>query len=274
LPAERDLPPRAQSERRALLLDAYDAEFSPPARGTRPALTRNRRRVAAAAALTACVAGVIVLLAGRVASPQPAQAAIVRHTQAAIALAPGMILHERALVSVDGRSWQPYELWSATSDPQRFRVIKFGRELSRDGSIVSTYDAGTNTITRGLAPTAATGPRPVDLAAEMRSLLQSGQARVSGMATVDGTSAYRLTLGPASAATAPATAYVDKHDYRPLLLDYSANGGETIRYETYEYLSATAANLGLLDVAAQHPTAGVVTAPANQSASSTTTTAK
>jgi hypothetical protein len=107
----------------------------------------------------------------------------------------------------------------------------------------------------------------------MRSLLQSGHARVSGTATIDGTPAYRLTLGPASGATAPATAYVDKHDYRPLLLEYSANGGETIRYETYEYLAATAANLGLLDVAAQHPSAGVVTAPANQSASSTTTTA-
>jgi outer membrane lipoprotein-sorting protein len=273
LPAERDLPRRAQSGRRALLLDAYDAEFSLPARGTRPALTGHRWRVAAAAALTACVAAVMVLLAGRVASPQPAQAAIVRHTQAAVALAPGMILHERALVSVDGRSWQPYELWSATGEPQRFRVIKFGRELSRDGSIVSTYDAGANTITREPAPTAATGAGPVDLAASMRSLLQSGQARVSGTATVDGTPAYRLTLGPASGASAPATAYVDQRDYRPLLLEYSASGGETIRYETYEYLAATAANLRLLDVAAQHPSAGVVTAPANQSASSTTTTA-
>jgi outer membrane lipoprotein-sorting protein len=274
LPAERDLPPRAHAERRALLLHAYDAEFSRPERGTRPAVARHPWRVAIAAALTACGAVVIMLLAGSAATPQLAQAAIVRHTQAAVGLAPGTILHERALVSIDGRTWQPYELWIATNDPQRFRVIKFGRELSRDGSLVSIFDTGTNTVTREPATSTGTVPGPVDLAAEMRSLVQSGQARVSGAATVDGTSAYRLILGPATAPIAPAIAYVDQRDYRPLVLDYSANGGEVVRYQTYEYLPASAANLGLLSVAGQHPTAGVVTAPANQSASSTTTPAK
>jgi hypothetical protein len=274
LPVERDLPPRAHAERRALLLDAYDAEFSQPARGTGPAVARHPWRVAIAAALTACGAVVIVLLGGSAATPQLAEAAIVRRTQAALALAPGRILHERALVSTDGRSWQPYELWTATTDPQGFRVIKFGRELSRSGSTVSIYDAGTDTITRESASPAGEDRGPVDLAAEMRSLLRSGRARVSGTATVDVTSAYRLILGSASAGTPPALAYVDQHDFRPLLLDYSANGGEVIRYQSYEYLPASSTNLRLLDVSAQHPSASVVTAPANQSTSSTTTAAK
>jgi outer membrane lipoprotein-sorting protein len=181
---------------------------------------------------------------------------------------PRTILHEQALVSADGRTWQPYEVWIATGDPQSFRVIKFGRELSRDGSVVSNYDAATNTVTHEPAVASGTGPGPVDLAAEMRSMLQSGQARVSGAATVDGTPAYRLTLGPGSAATPQATAYVAQADYRPLLVDYSANGGETIRFETYEYIRATcgvcrerlaSANLGALDVTASHPGARLVT---------------
>jgi hypothetical protein len=200
-----------------------------------------------------------LLLGGGAATPQLAQAAIVRHTQAAVALAPGTILHERALVSVDGRSWQPYELWSATDDPQRFRVIKFGRELSRDGSIVSIYDAAANTISREAGSPGAAGRRPVDLATELRSLLRSGQDRVSGTATVNGTPAYRLILSPASGSAPAATAYVDQHDYRPLLLDYSANGGEVIRYQSYEYLPASSANLALLDVAAMHQSARLAT---------------
>jgi outer membrane lipoprotein-sorting protein len=274
LPGERDLPPRAHAERRALLLDAYDADFRRPGRGTRPTVPRRPWRVSIAAALTACGAAAIVLLGGNAATPQLAQAAIVRDTEAAVALAPGTILHEQALVSVDGRGWQRYELWTTTDDPLRYRVMKFGRELSRNGSAVSIYDAGTNTITREPATSAGPGPGPADLAAELRILLQSGQARVSGTATVDGKPAYRLILGPASAATPPATVYVDQHDYRPLLLDYSGNGGEVIKYQSYDYLPATAANLTLLAVTAQHPSASIVTAPANQSASTTTTGAK
>jgi hypothetical protein len=62
---------------------------------------------------------------------------------------------------------------------------------------------------------------------------------------------------------------VAKSDYRPLLVQTTLTGArgdpgcaqgqclETIHMETYEYLPATAANLSLLDLSAQHPGATV-----------------
>ena len=54
------------------------------------------------------------------------------------------------------------------------------------------------------------------------------------------------------------TAYVATSDYRPLVIDYNANGGQTISFEAYEYLPANAINLSLLNLVAQHPGARVV----------------
>jgi hypothetical protein len=47
-------------------------------------------------------------------------------------------------------------------------------------------------------------------------------------------------------------------DYRPLVIDYNANGGQTISFEAYEYLPANAVNLSLLNLVAQHPGARLV----------------
>jgi hypothetical protein len=249
------MPGRAHGERRALLLAAIGDEHSAHTIATWPPMERLSRRIATAVVVAIFLAGIVALVGRHAAKPPLADAAIVRHTADALALAPGTILHERAHISLDGRTWKPYELWSATNDPHRYRVIKFGREFTRDGASVSTYSAAANTVTETLAPPEAAADASVDIADEMRSLVQSGEARVTGTTTVDRTAVYRLTLGPASSATPAATAYVNERDYHPVLLDYSAAGGETIRYQAFEYLPATAANLALLDVAAQHPTA-------------------
>ena len=61
---------------------------------------------------------------------------------------------------------------------------------------------------------------------------------------------------------------VAQSDARPLLIQTTTDCGsgpcaETLRFQTYEYLPATPANLALLNLETQHPTA-TIRAAANQ----------
>jgi len=57
---------------------------------------------------------------------------------------------------------------------------------------------------------------------------------------------------------------VAQSDYHPLLVQTTVERGpgatypETVQFSTYEYLPATPANMALLDLSAQHPSAAVV----------------
>jgi hypothetical protein len=173
----------------------------------------------------------------------------------------GTILHERAMIATPGHAPQLFELWAQADAPQAYRVIKWGSEGSWNGSTFSRYEAQTNTITVSPPPSeppSVRGRKPVDYAASLRALVQSGGARVLGTSTIDGVPAYELSVNGESVLPAGSTAYVAQSSFRPLLIDYNANGGETIRYESYEYLPATGANLALLDLVEQHPGARVV----------------
>ena len=79
---------------------------------------------------------------------------------------------------------------------------------------------------------------PLDAAATLRALVQSGNASVVGTTTIDGVAAYELQVSGAPAATLDGTAYVAQSDYRPLLIQTTS--GETISYSTYEYLPSSA----------------------------------
>ena len=79
---------------------------------------------------------------------------------------------------------------------------------------------------------------PLDAAATLRALVQSGNASVVGTTTIDGVAAYELQVSGAPDATLDGTAYVAQSDYRPLLIQTTS--GETISYSTYEYLPASA----------------------------------
>src|SRR5262249_2595318 len=105
---------------RTELRDAIDADL----RG-RPNRLRSSRRVRltvpAFAVAVAAVAAVAVLAShGKV---QTADAAVLRHVAAALTPQPGTILHERALVTIEGQVPQVFELW-ARPDGGAYRVIK------------------------------------------------------------------------------------------------------------------------------------------------------
>ncbi|MBV8219492.1 MAG: hypothetical protein JO325_13580, partial [Solirubrobacterales bacterium] len=143
------------------------------------------------------------------------------HVTAALTAPPATILHERALVTL-GSTTAPYELWEQSAPPHAYRVVKWGHE--------GTGTGGTTT----------------DPAAELRSLVASGQARVEASTTLDGVPAYKLSVAGASDRFLNGTAYVAQSDYYPLEIDTTGNGGERIVVQRYEYLPATPANIALL----------------------------
>jgi hypothetical protein len=231
------------------------------------------QRLAVAVAIAACAVGV-ALIAVFGAGPQApsADAAILHRVAAALTPPPGTILHERARVTLPGVGSTTYEVWMQADSPYAYRVIKWGSEGSWNGSTYSNYDPATNTITIETPP-AGTRPKndPNDLAATLRSLVQSGEATVDGTTTINGVRAYKLIVTGSSDPTLNGTAYVATADYHPLEIDTAANSGKVI-YETYEYLPATAANLGLLDLAGQHPGATIVNGSSPTDTDSTPTT--
>jgi hypothetical protein len=140
-------------------------------------------------------------------------------------------------------------------------VIKWGHETSWNGRSFSIYDPLSNTVRVSPAggPEAGRSHRPLDFASSLRALVQSGHARVGGTSTIDGVSAYELSVARnADVLPAGSTAFVATSDYRPLVIDYHANGGQKISFEAYEYLPADAVNLSLLNLATQHPGARVI----------------
>ena len=92
---------------------------------------------------------------------------------------------------------------------------------------------------------------PLDAAAALRALVQSGNASVVGTTTIDGVAAYELQVSGAPEPTLDGTAYVAQSDYQPLLIQ--TTNGETISYSTYEYLPDTPANLPPLPSASPSP---------------------
>jgi hypothetical protein len=179
---------------------------------------------AAGVAAVAAVAGVAVALSGGP-SVSSADAAIIRHVRAALSEPAGAILHERAIVTA-GSATTNYELWIQTDAPYRYRVVKWGHQGT--GTSGASYD----------------------LAATFRSLVDSGQATVDSTTAIDGTPAYKLTVTGASDKFANGTVYVSTADYHPLLIDTTANGGERISFQTYEYLPSSPATLQLLSASA------------------------
>jgi hypothetical protein len=154
------------------------------------------------------------------ASVPSADAAILRHVRGALSGPGGSILHERALVTL-GSQTSTYELWVRTDAPHNYRVIKWGHEAT--GTDGSSYD----------------------LAATFRSLVNEGHATVVAATTIDGTPAYELSVSGGSRPFMNGTVYVSRADYRPLLIETPAYGGERITFQAYEYLPATAANVQL-----------------------------
>jgi hypothetical protein len=233
-------------------------------------LSRSRApRLALRIGAPALAAGAVTVAAFLLLQSGPqaptADAAILHRVAAALTGGSGTILHERALVTLAGREPQPYELWQQVDSPYAYRVIKFGHEGGWDGSGYADFDRGANTIV--VQPGSSTRSGPDDVAALLRSLVESGNAKIDEETTLGGVPAYKLTVDGSSTHFLNGTVYVARSDYRPLRVQTTVTGprgdevSETVEYQTYEYLPGTAANRSLVDLSAQHPGATMVGAP-------------
>lgn len=232
--------------------------------------SRRTRRVAFRLAAVGAVAlaiglGTLSVLPG----DGPGRSTVAR---AATALSPpgGQILHTIVLTTEhwpDGEAiTSRHETWQQTSPPYDHRAVIGGerqRELAmRDGSPES-YDARTNTVYT-VVPGTKLPPlrRPVGspedrLLDDLRSFLRSGLAREDGRVTVRGRPAIRIvSVGSGSSMK---RILVDPETYLPIeSFSVSDEGVQvTSRYETYEELPATEANLALLSLRRQHRDAAV-----------------
>jgi hypothetical protein len=204
----------------------------------------------------------VVMLAGGpgdLGGPSPSAAAI---TQALHWLTPaqGTVLHARSVETRNGES-TVRELWQSADHPElrRMTTTQDGRafETSPDG----LYDPATDTIYRadGLDP----GP-PKDgrmpaadpMVIKVRTLLQDGQMEVTGPEQHDGADAWAISPKPALSER-KWTLWVSTEDGKPLELRDPGDGGQVIRWPTYEVVPEASAQTPLT-LEAAHPSAHVV----------------
>jgi hypothetical protein len=288
LPGSEDAPGRALLER-VMLDDVPDPRIlPPPARGARRVLPRLAIAGAVAAAAGLGAFGGLPgdgVLPGD--DPQPASA--VERAAATIGAADDGILHiiTRATVTgPDGRVLRSErtEAWQLTTPPYDMRQVTYsGGEAARELAVADgrdeIYDPRTDTISMlppglELPPGPARPPLPdarrlpadpadagpARLRAEILRLLRSGEAREDGRTNIDGHQAIRI-----AAPAMQMQLLVDAETYEPIEWSVPVtgigtspdHGVLTTRFETYERLPASEANLALLDLRAQHPEASL-----------------
>lgn len=259
-------PPDA--ERVAAARAALEAHFAvPPKRRPRRWIPERALLATslAAPAVAAAAAGALLIAGVFGGGGTPiADAAIIRHADAALAAPPHEILHTK----VEGDGFAS-ETWQLTDPPYSFLGYKgpigaAAPEEADDATTASYYDPATNTI--HVMPS----DRPQDFGdplAQVRQMLDEGRARVLGSARIDGVDTYKIQFAEKDNGftSQSLVAYVDQHTYRPVLLADPQRNGTVVdlRVVTFEYLAATPANLQSLRLTARHPGARVVTDPAS-----------
>jgi hypothetical protein len=167
-------------------------------------------------------------------------------------------------VDPDGtRSTGRTEAWQQNSPPYDGREVSgtgnHSREIATANGRPEAYVALTNTIYTvvpgtKLPPASRPDTGEQRLVRYMRNLLASGEAREDGRLAVGGREAIRIVSSDSKL-----TLVVDAESFEPIEWHSVSDEGSRLvsRFETYELLPATPANLALLSLRAQHPDAAV-----------------
>jgi hypothetical protein len=207
------------------------------------------RFVAVGAAAAALALGVLSVLPG----DDPSAVA-----RAAAALNPSgdTILHAVVLStrSDEPGSTERTETWQLNAPPyDRREVTSRGEHATADGR-PQYYDPRTRTIYVVPPETELPPARPqgAEVFDRLSHLLASGEAREDGRVTVEGRDAVRIVFSNG-------LLLVDADTHEPIESRLVSDDGITVtsRFQTYELLPATEANLTRLSLTAQHPGAAV-----------------
>lgn len=248
----------------------------------RQLMVATRLTVAAAVVAVAATVGVSVFGAAGT-GPQNANAAILHRVSLAITPQTDVILHEQTTNTIGDQEWN-YEFWQLSDPPYTGRVIKGGVESGFSGDTMATYDPTSNTIQE---QTYQSQPFD-DPVAQLRQLLNDGDAQIVGTTTIDGQAVYEIQAHSTDNMLFNGTIYVDQNTYQPVVAKIQQNsydcghatpcsGLETIHFVAYEYLPDTPANQALVSITAQHPDARVIppsSTGTSTGATSTTPSAK
>jgi hypothetical protein len=279
--------PSADAERRASarLAQAIERRHGWGTRVLR--LIRNPGRTTLAVAVLAGVAATALF----VSSPWKASPGFLERAQAALTPPAGSILHyryEETHISKDFGctvTMGPEEIWIDQAPPHRYRALLSDLPRGADlRTLACRHDHGTIEVGGALdtgervmfLPPATLTVSPVrfvnvppDPVTELREAIRNGRAHHEGKTELDGRTVERIRVeclhppcqGP------PNYAYVDPETFalvreeRPSSYiiapapDRFLRFDVVVRYETFEYLPRTAANLALTNIVAQHPDA-------------------
>ena len=156
------------------------------------------------------------------------------------------------------------EIWWIDSTHYRLvnrQIASHPYEIASSGARSARYLAAQNTIVHLNEPMSVCVmvPSPSGeckgVAESLRDAIAAGTARVVGQDEIDGKTIVNITTAIGGAADAE-TFSVDAHDFTPRRVTIHVGGKDTVvNFSTFEYLPPTQANLKLLDLETQHPTA-------------------
>jgi hypothetical protein len=154
-----------------------------------------------------------------------------------------------------------------TPDPSAVAKQRAGTDKNGDKVIVTKDKGGKATVGGTVPPitppTVAATPGAADdmFRQQAVDMLHSGNAKVERDVVFDGRKAIRIT------STERKTVYIiDADTYAPIEWQTRGDGGGvTLHFDAYETLPASDANMALLSLTAQHPSAKIDTNPAHYS---------
>ena len=272
------------------LLAAAERQHGQPAAaraGPRRWRLWGENRLLQAAAAVAIVAAAVLF----VASPWKSSPGFLERAEAALTPPVGSVLHMKWETTTTSKDFScsvtrgPEEIWIDQTPPHRYRGLMqpppdpvglgpraLACSRGEKFELGGTLDAGPtlwfvppNTLT--VRQTLILAPDPV---AALREAIDAGRAHQEGPTQLDGRTVERIRIDPArdcpiQGGCGREYVYVDTETYHPVQTE-SPNGYITLpgqrlrfdvvqRYQTFEYLPRTAANLALSDIRAQHPDA-------------------
>jgi hypothetical protein len=235
------------------------------------------RRLGRIALAIAVLAGAAVA-ALFVSSPWKTAPGFLEQVQAALTPPPGRILHvkwDAIFTSEDPActSTLRHEFWIDTTPPHRYRAIvpvpsdPANAEVGGDLGKPNLRFVPPNTLVRDRALYFSSVNE--DPWAFARKLISEGRAHREGTTQLDGRTVERVRFDPDPPAscqvpghcpTEPAYGYFDPETLDVVAWDYARDPTRPgirgrDRYQAYEYLPRTDANLALTDIRAQHPDA-------------------